>query len=583
MNPIFLTDAYKVSHKKFETEGTQFIQANFTPRSFRLFPIDIDKCVVFGVQRMVKVLVDNWNENFFNRDKEEVLSEAERIFSKYLGMSREDISHFGDLHDLGYLPIVIKSLPEGSLVKEKVPVLTIENTHESYSWLVTYLETWISTQLWLPMTSATTAYYFRKLVNEWAEKTIGSTVGTEFQLHDFSYRGMGPEEAAVSGSAFLLSSYGTDTIPAIIDLEKYYHADVDKEFVAGSVPATEHSVTCVGIEVNGEMETMHDWITNKYPTGIVSIVSDTLDFWKVITEYASEMKDDILNRQVNELGLAKTVFRPDSGNPVDVLCGTYQLPIKLFDFEQLNEEALKEVSDYFVDEIDEEYSENCGQGYVCHDTAFRLFKNKGKLYKANFQIDTCSQKQDRGDRLYWVDDVRLKNVEETELSPEQKGAVECLWDIFGGTVTEQGYKVLHERVGLIYGDSITYDRAQQIMQRLADKGFASTNCVFGVGSYSMRYVTRDSLGSAVKVTYAKVNDKAYPVSKDPVTDSGVKKSARGYVAVNTDESGDYCLKEYPTKELWAADTGDNLFRVMTDGVVLGDNETLSGIRKKLWG
>lgn len=510
LNPVFRTDAYKLSHKKFMTNGTTFVQANLTPRSFRLAHPSVKKVVVFGTQRMVIKLKEMWDENFFKKDKQEVMNEIERIFKPYLGMGTDALEHFGQLHDWGCLPINIRGIQEGSLVDEKTPVLFIENNHPAFAWLVTYLETWISTEMWLPITSATTAYHMRKMVNKFAMETTGSTAGTEWQLHDFSYRGMGPDEAGASGAGFLLSSYGTDTIPAILELEYYYGADVEKELIAASVPATEHSVTCIGIAVDGELETMRRWITKDYPTGIVSIVSDTLDFWKVITEYATILKDDILNRQVNELGLAKTVFRPDSGCPVKVLTGY-----------ELNEYAL----------INGKYFTTCG-----------------------------------------------KELSEAEV----KGAVECLWDIFGGTENELGYKVLNERVGLIYGDSITYERANEILQRLMKKGFASTNVVFGIGSYTMRYVTRDTLGMAIKVTYAEVGGVSYPVAKDPVTDNGIKKSAKGYLDV-IEKDGVLTLVEYDSTEQWRYATEDCSATVcfFDDGIVLS-HTTLKEIRERLW-
>lgn len=538
VNPVFNTDAYKVSHKKFETTGTEYVQANFTPRSFRLFPMDIDQCVVFGNQRMIRKLLDIWQENFFDQPKAQVLAEVERVFSNFLGMKAEALQHFGDLYDLGLLPIKIKGLPEGSKVNAKIPVLTIENTHPDYAWLVTYLETWISTEMWLPMTSATTVYHFRKLINDWAMKTVGNTEGTEFQLHDFSYRGMGPEEAEASGAGFLLSSWGTDTIPSLLSLEYYYDADITQEPIGFSVPATEHSVTCVGIGVNGELETMRKWITEDYPTGIVSIVADTLDFFRVITDYAEQMKEDILNRKPNELGLAKTVFRPDSGDPVKILTGYTTKTIDTSVYQQILD----------------------ADGFECVRD-----KVTGKCYLLEVT---------RNEGWFKNDDYKL-----TEISPaEAKGAVECLWDVFGGTTSDKGYKQLHERVGLIYGDSITYERAEQIMQRLADKGFASTNVVFGVGSYSMRYVTRDSLGSAVKVTWAQVDGVEYAVSKDPVTDSGVKKSARGYLDV-VEKNGQFELVE--SEKRHDGLIGTAMKTILFDGSEIYPTN-LQEIRARLW-
>lgn len=164
---------------------------------------------------------------------------------------------------------------------------------------------------------------------------------------------------------------------------------------------------------------------------------------------------------------------------------------------------------------------------------------------------------------------------------EVRGAVQCLWDIFGGTETEKGYKLLHERVGLIYGDSITLERANQIMQRLKEKGFASTNCVFGVGSYTSQYITRDSLGMAVKATATQVAGVPYPLFKDPVTDDGTKKSARGFLSVVRNEHGELEL-------IQEADEVDLvrcvLVPVFSDGQIVTENmTTLSEIRERLWG
>lgn len=140
--------------------------------------------------------------------------------------------------------------------------------------------------------------------------------------------------------------------------------------------------------------------------------------------------------------------------------------------------------------------------------------------------------------LSWVNDKWILR------EPEEKGVVELLWETFGGTVNEQGYKVLDTHIGVIYGDSITYDRAEQIMERLEAKGFASTNVVFGVGSFTYQYQTRDTFMSAVKATWIQVNGEGHDIYKDPATDSGTKKSARGRIAVGgyeTDEDIEYFL------------------------------------------
>lgn len=436
-----LCDFYKVSHKDQYPAGTEVIYSTWTPRSNKYFP-QADKVVSFGIQAFIKkYLINFFNENFFKRDKEEVVKEYKRVLKFTLGVENPDATHIEELHDLGYLPIKIKAIDEGTLVPIKVPMLTIENTNPKFFWITNYLETIMSNEIWLPMTSATIAHTYRKLLDKYALKTVGDTEGVAFQGHDFSMRGMGAFEASkASGAGHLLSFVGTDTIPSILYHEEFYNADMEKELVGTSIPATEHSVMCSYGQTN-ELDLFKHLIKEVYPTGFFSVVSDTWDFWKVVGEYLPSLKEDILNRD------GRVVIRPDSGDPVDIICGT----------------------------------------------------ESGK----------------------------------TEL--ERKGLIEALWDIFGGTVTEKGYKLLDTHIGAIYGDSITLERARQIVEKLEAKGFASLNVVFGIGSFTYQYNTRDTFGFAMKATYAVVNGEERMLFKDPKTDDGTKKSQRGRVAVLKDD------------------------------------------------
>jgi nicotinamide phosphoribosyltransferase len=161
-------------------------------------------------------------------------------------------------------------------------------------------------------------------------------------------------------------------------------------------------------------------------------------------------------------------------------------------------------------------------------------------------------------------------------TPEYKGVIELLWDVFGGTVNEQGYKVLDPHIGAIYGDSITIDRADEICKRLKEKGFASTNVVLGVGSYSMGYATRDNQGGAVKATYVEVNGEGREIFKDPITDDGTKKSATGLLCV-TDAFGEYQLTD---KVDWDTEKRGELKTIYKDGEFFNET-TLTEIRSRL--
>lgn len=429
-------------------KGTTKVYSNYTCRSTKRMHKDAQDVVVFGIQYTFKYIQDLWQENFFDMPKSIVCAEAKKHLSQYLGTDY-DVSHFEALYDLQYLPIKVKALEEGTIIKEGIPLFTIVNTHPDFYWLTNFLETMISTLVWRPVHSASLAYAYKKLLLKYAKETDNANLWfVDFQAHDFSFRGMQSPEAAISsGLGFATSFKGSDTVP-VLQASNYYYKATDSIY---SVNATEHSVMCAGSK-DSEIETFKR-LLKTFPKGILSIVSDTWNLWKVCTEYLPILKDEILARN------GKLVIRPDSGDPVDIICGNRN-------------------------DIDRDYIG----------------------------------------------------------SPEQKGVIELLWDVFGGTINEQGYKVLDSHIGAIYGDSITLERAEQICERLKAKGFASTNIVFGVGSYSMGYATRDNQGGAVKSTYVEINGEAIEIFKNPVTDDGTKKSAKGLLSVFKNENG-YYLKD----------------------------------------
>lgn len=481
MNPLLLTDGYKVDHRRQYPTGTSLVYSNWTPRKSRIE--GVDEVVFFGLQYFIKkYILEDFETYFFKQPKEKVVAEYSRRINNYLGENQVGTKHIEDLHDLGYIPMVIKALPEGASVPVRVPMFTMYNTLPEFFWLTNYFETLLSAVVWMPCTSATIAKQYRKILDKYAAETSSVPEFVDWQGHDFSMRGMaGMEAAVVSASGHLLSFTGTDTIPAIDFLETYYNANAEKELIGGSVAATEHSVMCMGT-VEDEVGTFKRLICDVYPSGVVSIVSDTWDLWKVLTEYLPKLKNEVISRD------GKVVIRPDSGDPVDIICGT----------------------------------------------------PNGKTEN------------------------------------ERKGVIELLWDTFGGTVNEKGYKELIPQIGAIYGDSITINRATQICQRLKEKGFASTNVVLGIGSFTYQYNTRDTFGFAMKATYGEVNGEGREIFKDPITDDGTKKSAKGLLKVIA-ENGTYKLIDQAT---WADENEGELKEIFRDGKLLID-QSLSEIRNRL--
>jgi nicotinamide phosphoribosyltransferase len=274
-------------------------------------------------------------------------------------------------------------------------------------------------------------------------------------------------------------------------------------------------------------------ILKKYPNGVISLVSDSFDYWRVLTQIAPALKETIMNRQPDALGLAKVVFRPDSGNPVNIICG-YN----------------------WVDEDDAEEA-------LLDGVEVEAIRNDDKFYQIEV-VYSCD-----GDFMFHR---RIKELSEAEV----KGSIEVLWDTFGGNRNASGYKELSPRVGLIYGDSITLQRVDAILTRLADKGFAASNVVSGIGSFSYQMCSRDSLGIAVKATWVQVNGEAREIYKDPKTDDGTKKSARGLLSVFKDGEN-YVLKDRCTE---SEEQIGELVPIFQDGVLLKET-SLAEIRSRL--
>lgn len=253
---ILFKDMYKAYHAHAYKPGTTFLYSNGTPRFGKHANTKLNGMVHFGLQRMInKYLVNAFNE-FFAADKEWVIGEYKRVVGSALGKDI-DTAHLEKLHDLQYLPLEVKSLPEGSFVPYGTPTFTIKNTVAGFHWLVNMLEDLYSCEYWPAATAATTALAYRKRFEQSEALTNNVPAMIPFLGHDFSFRGLpGVEASHMVGAGHLLSFTGSDTIPAALALEKYYDARIGGEdLVFASVDATEHSTTVDFIEaVSNEIE-----------------------------------------------------------------------------------------------------------------------------------------------------------------------------------------------------------------------------------------------------------------------------------------------------------------------------------------
>lgn len=546
-NALFLTDGYKPGHKRMLAPGAVRLYGAWMPRSLKRAPIGITKIVSFGQQLVAKFIHDSFKDNFFNLS----WSEAEQFIKDmnlYLGMPY-DGSHFEDLWKLGYLPIRIKSLPEGIETKPGIPHMTFINTVDGYAWLTLYLETVISNAAWKSSTAATIAKLYRRRAEEWVLKTDPANMWlVDYMCHDFSGRGLsGWFDMVLVGLGHATSFRGSDQL-IVIPASRYYYGVGRNEMPINSVNASEHSVSCTqlfyyeselkrgvlndkikeyysfdlpsdGSIDNPDYLTIAEWLMlddwlDRFTTGILSVVDDTMNTWKHITHVIARLKDKILARD------GKLVTRPDSGNPVDIICG------------------------YKVRNLTSVVLDDSGIRYANTDDV-------GKVVS------------------------EYKNISDAEY----KGVIELLWDIFGGTVNEHGYKVLDPHIGSLYGDSITTERQLAIYDRLERKGFAATNIVLGIGSYTYQYVTRDTFGWAAKGAWFEINEalielpgtwadaamgkrKSYDIYKDPATGDGTKTSLRGLQAVHIDHNNELYVKSQCT---WEEESQGLLHVIYEDG------------------
>lgn len=421
-NPLLATDVYKMGNMEQYKPDTEFVYSYLCSRNKKYF----DTTVFFGLHYLLKEYLQ---QSITHQMADEFIQYRKEILGSESLVVNQRIHA---LADLGYWPVEIKAVEEGSEIPNGNCLMTITNTVAGFHWCVGFIES-LLLKVWYPSSVATLCRKYRKLVDAAFDDTVDESLYflKGYIVHDFGYRGDASEEgAAISGAAHLLSFKGSDTIVAKKFMAKYYN-QTDSTLMA-SVPASEHSVMC-SFGRSGELDAFKNMLS-LYPSGIVSIVSDTFNIWDVLTKFVVDLKDQILARD------GKVVFRPDSGTPELIICG--------------NPDAPKD-------------------------------------------------------------------------SPEYKGCLVLLDEMFGSTVNSKGFKVLNPKVGLIYGDGMYFDRYARTLSRMKELGFAACNLVIGVGGI-LRSHTRDTLGMAIKATHVVVNGVGFDIEKDPITDQS-KKSHTGKI------------------------------------------------------
>jgi len=297
-NLILNTDSYKPSHWLQYPPGTETVFSYIESRGGKY-----EKTLFFGLQMYLK-------EYLSKPITMEMIDQAEK-FLKAHGepFNREGWENIILKHD-GKLPLRIKAVKEGSVVRTSNVLVTVENTDPEFYWLTSYIETSLLRAVWYPTTVATQSWYIKQIIKEALNET-GDIGGLAFKLHDFGARGVSSlESAAIGGAAHLVNFMGSDTISGVLALQEYYNAEAMPAF---SIPAAEHSsITSWGKE--NEVEAYRNMLKQfAKPGSLVAVVSDSYDIFK-----ACEMWGTVLKQEVIDSG-ATVVIRPDSGHPETVV------------------------------------------------------------------------------------------------------------------------------------------------------------------------------------------------------------------------------------------------------------------------
>ncbi len=450
-NILTLTDSYKATHWKQYPKGSTKVYSYLESRGGKF-----DNTMFYGLQYFIKQYLSGQVVT------EEKIQKAKKFWDAHLGpglFNESGWRHILDNHN-GHLPVRIKAVPEGTIVKTGNVLVTVENTDPEVPWLTNFLES-ILLQVWYPITVGTLSREVKKNLINYLKKTtsynpteISGVVA--FMLHDFGFRGVSSvESSGLGGSSHIINFMGTDTVPAILFAQEFYNTENPLAF---SIPASEHStMTSWGepFEVKA-MENMLD----SYPTGLVACVSDSFDIIRACRDYwGTALRDKILSRD------GRLVIRPDSGDPVQTL-------------------------------------------------------------KQIFHI---------------------------------------LWDKFGGTTNDKGFKVLDPHVRVIQGDGVNYESISDICNMMIEEGFSVENIAFGMGGALLQKVDRDTQKFAFKCSSITINGEEAEVRKNPIE---INEKGERVQSFKKSKAGRLKLVNGQTVEHSHDEDGDELVEVFLNGKVM---------------
>lgn len=434
LTTLLLSDTYKQTHMRMFPKGLTKLVSYWTPR--KAMSKQYDKMVFFGLQEFIKkYLIEDFNKNFFERQLDEVIEEYKSYMNTQLGEENYDLDAIVKLHELGYLPILMRALPEGSVVNMGIPCIELTNTHPDFAWVVQWLECILQVELWPTCNYATIGKIYKEVADKYYELTVDN-MDSKMAMSDFGMRGMSCLEDSIRTSAsWLLSFDKTSTIPALQYIREYYNAD--KNIGIGAV-SSEHAVMGANFAVDqDEITFVKRLLTELYPNTSFSMVSDTYDYWNMVKNILPQCKEEIMNHN------GKLLIRPDSGDIVDISIETIKFLWEEFGG-TLNSKGFKVLDPHIgiiygdgctINKVKEIYEELYKLGFAANNIVFgvgafcfhAIFEDDGKFIvntRDTFGIAMKATYGEIGDYKFFI--YKDPKTDTSKLKKSHKGCCQVI-------------------------------------------------------------------------------------------------------------------------------------------------------------
>lgn len=564
VNPIlYWTSAYKISQKDFEYKGVESAYLIALPEfSQKLSDLlsdgehEANKYVLFGLQWMLMRMHIMFQKGFFERDVEDVISEIESTLDTY--GAPYSIEYFRDLHKLGYLPICVKALPEGTLLPENVPMFTVENTVSGYGWLAKYLECGMSSDLRKQVTVATIAHKYNTVIQEYLDKTSVGQDASEHLSNLSSRTQVGFESGAITGVGFMLSSKLSDNLAGLWGAKSFY---MSKESVDDVLVATKPMIDRTVIEVavasiikeksllgetvdQSEAESLYlkYILTEKYKSGDLAYMADSLNLWDFISKIQS-VSGHLWERD------GDFIVACHKGNAIRVLSGYRILDI----------DANQSLKGRFQTLEQLKYNT-----HMWWSPEIEAVKFKGVYYNLNPSF---------------YDNGVVESFAEVEMSREEAvGLVEVLYLSLGGSVNEKGYFELNSKTRVMFTENVSVNCVREILQRLEEKKFSASSVIFGVDDITMN-TSVNHLGVAVKPSHATLlldNERVDVIVPQKV--SGGSMALSGFITAKYGFYGDILVSSNVTRD----EMEDSILEDLYVNGVFHNFVDVKSVRQSLW-